>query len=382
MEPRAGEFDYPLDNDLIAQQPAERREQSRLMVLHRKTGQTDLHGFAELPSLLREGDLLVVNNTRVIPARFFCRRSTGGRVEGLFLREQTSVADAPPASASGWLVLLKNAGRCRPNERLKLIGPDPVELELLEKRGRGQWLVRPYPSAPAAEILARAGQTPLPPYIRRPQPRPEDLENGDQAARSDASEAPGGISDRDRYQTVYAEADGAVAAPTAGLHFTPEILAELADRGIHTAAVTLHVGLGTFAPVKVEDLTAHQMHSEWYEISAETAAAVNTARCEQRRVVAVGTTSVRVLETVAAGGAPIEPKSGWTDIFIYPPAAFYAIDALITNFHLPRSTLLMLVAAFCTPGKVDGIEMIRSAYARAMAERFRFFSYGDAMLIE
>lgn len=353
-----GDFDYPLEAELIAQQPAARRDESRLMVLNRRTGRTRLHRFTDLPSLLAEGDLLVVNNTRVIPARFFCRRASGGAVEGLFLHELVR-ADAPP----GWRVLLKGANRCRVGERLELVGGAGVELELAENQGQGQWLVAPVPAGAAAEVLARAGQTPLPPYIRR------------KGAQDDTA-------DRDRYQTVYASADGAVAAPTAGLHFTTEVLEALSARGIRTAAVTLHVGIGTFAPVKVEDLAAHRMHSEWYEMSAETAGAINAARRAGRRIVAVGTTSVRVLETVATPDGIVEPGKGWTDIFIYPPAEFGAVDALITNFHLPRSTLLMLVAAFCSPGKTDGIEMIRAAYARAADERMRFFSYGDAMLIK
>jgi len=352
------DFDYPLDPDLIAQEPAARRDESRLMVLCRRTGRTTLHRFAELPSLLREDDLLVVNDTRVIPARFFCRRASGGAIEGLFLRERTT-ADPPP----GWLCLLRGAGRCRIGERLELVGGESVELELVEKHRQGQWLLRPAPPAAAAELLAKAGRTPLPPYIRR-QP-----EHHDEA-------------DRDRYQTIYAVADGAVAAPTAGLHFTPEVLSGLSARGIETKAVTLHVGLGTFAPVKVQELADHPMHSEWYEMPPATAEAVNAARRDRRRVVAVGTTSVRVLETMATPDGRVRPGSGWTDIFIHPPAEFRAVDALITNFHLPRSTLLMLVAAFCSPGGTDGIETIRAAYARAADERFRFFSYGDAMLIE
>jgi len=362
MEPTASDFDYPLDPALIAQQPLCRRDESRLMVLRRKTGRTELRVFADLPSLLRPGDVLVVNNTRVIPARFFCRRPTGGRIEGLFLQQH------PSDETSGqWSVLLKGAGRCRIGERLGLVGAEgTVELELLESRGEGQWLLAVHPPAPAAEILARAGHTPLPPYIRRPA-------GSDQAAEA---------SDRDRYQTVYAASDGAVAAPTAGLHFTPEILAALAARGIEILAVTLHVGLGTFAPVKVESLADHQMHSEWYEMPAATAAALNAARDERRRIVAVGTTSVRVLESVIGPGGRFEARSGWTDIFLYPPAEFRATDAMITNFHLPRSTLLMLVSAFCRPGRTDGLSMIRAAYARAAAERMRFFSYGDAMLIE
>ncbi len=355
MEPLASDFDYPLDPALIAQQPLARRDESRLMVLRRKTGRTELRVFGDLPSLLLPGDVMVVNNTRVIPARFFCRRGTGGRIEGLFLKQ-----DPRSETPGQWSVLLKGAGRCRVGERLGLVGAEgSVELELLESRGAGQWLVAADPPAPAAEILARAGRTPLPPYIRRP---------AGSARTADAS-------DRDRYQTVYAASDGAVAAPTAGLHFTPEVLAALEARGIKALTVTLHVGLGTFAPVKVESLADHQMHSEWYEMPAATADALNAARDERRRIVAVGTTSVRVLESVIGPDGRFEARSGWTDIFLYPPAEFRATDALITNFHLPRSTLLMLVAAFA------GTERVLSAYEEAKHLAYRFYSYGDAMLI-
>ena len=374
MEPLASDFDYPLDPALIAQQPLARRDESQLMVLSRRTGQTELRVFADLPSLLRPGDLLVVNNTRVIPARFFCRRCSGGRIEGLFLREQMTRGDQAQGQ---WLVLLKGANRCRIGERLELIGGGAVELELLANQGQGQWLVSSHPSASAAEVLAKAGHTPLPPYIHRAGGADGASEKGNTAA-----EPVHNFADRDRYQTVYAAAAGAVAAPTAGLHFTPELIADLAARGVETVAVTLHVGLGTFSPVKVEKLAEHRMHSEWYEMSAATASALNAAREAHRRIVAVGTTSVRVLESVISPAGRFEPASGWTDIFIYPPANFLAADALITNFHLPRSTLLMLVSAFCCPGGTDGIDMIRAAYTRAAAERFRFFSYGDAMLIE
>ncbi len=405
MEPLASDFDYPLDPALIAQQPLARRDESQLMVLSRRTGQTELRVFADLPSLLRPGDLLVVNNTRVIPARFFCRRCSGGRIEGLFLREQMTRGDQAQGQ---WLVLLKGANRCRIGERLELIGGGAVELELLANQGQGQWLVSSHPSASAAEVLAKAGHTPLPPYIRRltgagPGEKgavvhefpasPRALEKGDRHRQTAAEPVPifelapmgdaqQADADRDRYQTVYAAADGAVAAPTAGLHFTPDLIAALTAGGVETAAVTLHVGLGTFAPVKVENLAEHRMHSEWYEMPAATASALNAARQAHRRIIAVGTTSVRVLESVVSPAGLFEPASGWTDIFIRPPANFPATDAMITNFHLPRSTLLMLVSAFCCPGKTDGIDMIRAVYARAAAEKFRFFSYGDAMLIE
>ena len=358
MPLETGDFNYPLDPGRIAQHPAGRRDQARLMVLRRGGGPRGHHVFAELPRLLRPGDLLVLNDTRVLPARFSCTRATGGRVEGLFLRE--------PA-AGQWEVLLKNASRCRPGEVLALAGsPETVDVELLENRGEGTWLVGVRPARPAGEVLARAGRTPLPPYIRRPGP----------------AETPEEPTDRRRYQTIYAARDGAVAAPTAGLHFTRRVFDALAAQGIETARVTLHVGLGTFSPVKSEHLASHAMHREWYELPAPAATALNAARAAGRRIVAVGTTSVRVLETAVDAAGAFAARDGWTDLFLYPPADFRAVDALITNFHLPRSTLLMLVAAFCSPGRTDGVRTILDAYAEAVRLAYRFYSYGDAMLIE
>ncbi len=360
MSLQTSDFDFPLPPRLIAQQPAERRDESRLLVLARRTGKLAHRAFADLPDLLAEGDLLVVNDTRVIPARFFCHRATGGRIEGLFLRE----------SAPGeWDVMLKGANRCKPGESLSLAGAEGVALELVENCGAGRWRAVVDGDESAVELLARVGRTPLPPYIHR--------RDGSQEAL-----------DSPRYQTVYADPPGAVAAPTAGLHFTDELFAKLADRGIETTRLTLHVGAGTFLPVKVDELAHHEMHAEWYELPAAAAEAISAARAAHRRVIAVGTTSVRVLETVARDQrpadrhAPLQPASGWTDIFIYPPADLLAVDALITNFHLPQSTLLMLVAAFCCPGGMSGVETILGAYTEAVREEYRFFSYGDAMLVE
>jgi S-adenosylmethionine:tRNA ribosyltransferase-isomerase len=358
MTLRTSDFDFELDDSLIAQHPTGLRDRSRLMVLRRSTGAREHRVFSELADLLRPGDLLVLNDTRVIPARFSCRRATGGRIDGLFVREVDSGA---------WEVLLKGAGRCKPGEALSLRRSERRRLVLEEDLGAGRWRLRPDPAGRAEEILGEVGATPLPPYIRR-----DDVENEPE--------------DRDRYQTVYAAKAGAVAAPTAGLHFTRALLDRLAEMGVDTLTVTLHVGMGTFAPVKAEAPDGHQMHSEWYELSQEAATTLNRARGAGRRIVAVGTTSVRVLETVAAGAtnseAPFRAGSGWTDIFLHPPAEFHAIDALITNFHLPRSTLLMLVASFCAPGRTDGVETILAAYREAVQLRYRFFSYGDAMLIE
>ena len=349
MALRISDFDYPLDPERIAQRPPERRDVSRLMVLQRRDRTRAHHVFRDLPELLRPGDLLVLNDTRVIPARFFCRRATGGKIEGLFLREP---------GPGRWDVLLKNAGRCGEGEVLALAGAEPaVALELLSRGGEGTWLVGVRPPLPA-EVTMR--------LRHYPDDRPSDSEG----------------EDRRRYQTVYAARDGAVAAPTAGLHFTRPILDDLAARGIDAVRVTLHVGLGTFAPVKVEDLAEHVMHREWYELPAAGASDLNAARAAGRRIVAVGTTSVRVLETAVDEAGLFTPRSGWTDLFLYPPAAFHAVDAMITNFHLPRSTLLMLVAAFCSPGRSDGLAMILDAYDEAVRREYRFYSYGDAMLIE
>ncbi|MFP4105539.1 MAG: tRNA preQ1(34) S-adenosylmethionine ribosyltransferase-isomerase QueA [Phycisphaerae bacterium] len=350
------DFDYHLPESLIAQKPADRRDRSRLMRLQRSAGRVSHHVFADLPDLLREGDLLVFNDTKVIPARFFCRRATGGQIEGLFLQQ---------LEEGRWEVMLRNAGRCKIGEGIELENSAGVQLILREDLGKGRYIVQPAPEASAAEILSQAGRTPLPPYIRRGK-------DSDDTA------------DHDRYQTVYAERPGAVAAPTAGLHFTEELIQRLTSAGMQQARVTLHVGMGTFQPVKVDRIDEHKMHSEWYELSEQTAETLNQARRDGRRIIAVGTTSVRVLETVArdCDGFPLSPASGWTDIFISPPSPIRAIDGLITNFHLPKSTLLMLVAALCSPGSTDGLPMILSAYQQAVENRYRFFSYGDAMLIE
>lgn len=352
------DFDYPLPPERIAQSPLDRRDESRLLVLSRTDGTVSHRFFGQLPSLLRAGDVLVLNDTRVIPARFICKRSTGGRIEGLFLREE---------SPGEWVALLRNAGKCRAGQRLSLQSSQ-ADLELVENLGQGEWRLRVTPALPAVELLERAGTTPLPPYIHR-------------------AGSTGDAGDRERYQTVYAQRPGAVAAPTAGLHFTPPLLEDLARRGVEQVRVTLHVGMGTFLPVKVNKLQDHVMHSEWYELSVDSADKLNHALAQGRRIVAVGTTSVRVLETIAAANPQGErcvfrPGSGWTNIFIYPPYRFRAVDAMITNFHLPKSTLLMLVSAFCSEDAGKGLPMILNAYRQAIEAQYRFFSYGDAMLIE
>jgi S-adenosylmethionine:tRNA ribosyltransferase-isomerase len=348
---RLSELQYTLPAELIAQHPSQRRDASRLLVLERATGRVTHALFRDLTQYLNRDDCLVVNDTRVIPARFHCTRATGGRVEALFLHED----------AGGWQVLLKPSARLKLGERLTCEGAD-VALRLAEKGERGQWVVQPEPAVNSLELLNRIGQTPLPPYIRRGAFTPERV----------VSE------DIERYQTVYARRPGAVAAPTAGLHLTDALLAALARAGVVRAAVTLHVGAGTFAPVVEEDLARHAMHAEWFEVMPQAIETLRAARARAGRVVAVGTTATRVLESLgrdAADADGLQAQAGWTDIFIYPPYRFRLVDVLITNFHLPGSTLLALVMAFASP------EQIRAAYAEAICERYRFYSYGDAMLI-
>lgn len=338
------DFDYDLPAHLIAQTPAAERDRARLLVVERSTGRLSHRSFHDLPELLRPGDLLVLNDTRVLPARLIGRRAaTGGRWEGLFLRT---------LSDGNWELLCQTRGRLKEGEII-LVEPGPLPLRLMKRNQQRNWLAHPEASGTAVELLQRHGQVPLPPYIRKGQ----------------AQEA-----DTDRYQTVYARQAGAVAAPTAGLHFTPHLLERLQEIGVERAFVTLHVGAGTFQPIRTDDIAAHPMHEEWGQFSAETAAAI--VRCKQRggRVVAVGTTTVRVLETVAATGS-LREWSGATALYIYPPYRFQAVDALITNFHLPRTSLLVLVSAFA------GIKLIRRAYQTAIEESYRFYSYGDATLI-
>jgi S-adenosylmethionine:tRNA ribosyltransferase-isomerase len=356
-------FDYDLPADRIAQEPLEERSSARLMRLIRATDAVEHRFVRDLPGILRSGDLLVLNDTAVVPAKLALRRTSGGRVEGLFLREM----EAGPEASLRWLVMLRSKGRMRDGEVLAAESDPATRLTVDRRTEQGQFEVvvavgeNPGGSASAAaggstiDILSRIGRTPLPPYIHRQSDRAED---------------------RARYQTVFASRPGAVAAPTAGLHFTPELLAELRGRGIEQARVTLHVGLGTFEPVRELVVEQHHMHSEWLECGAATADAVNSARQAGRRIVAVGTTSVRVLESCADESGCVRPRAGWTDIFIYPGYHFRVVDALLTNFHLPKSTLLMLVSSLA------GRERIMKAYREAIACGYRFFSYGDAMLIE
>jgi S-adenosylmethionine:tRNA ribosyltransferase-isomerase len=346
--PELNWFDYILPPHLIAQQPAANRADARLMVVDRARGQILHRHVRDLPELLRAGDSLVTNNTLVLPARLLGYRvSSRGRWEGLYLSTEPG---------GEWRMLCKTRGKLKPPEPVQLVTPqggDDVRLWLLEQLGNGIWLARPESDEPPFELLERVGRVPLPPYIRK----------------GEMNEA-----DRANYQTVFASKPGAAAAPTAGLHFTKELLARLKSMGIERHEVTLHVGLDTFRPITADAPSQHRMHSEWGELSEETASALRAVRPDGGRIIAVGTTSVRVLETAAASG-DLQAWSGDTALFIRPPFEFHAVDALMTNFHLPRTTLLLLVSAFA------GEELIRRAYDEAIREQYRFFSYGDAMLI-
>lgn len=339
-----GLFDYELPSELIAQEPAERRDSSRMMVVDRAAGTFRGASFPEIVDLLRAGDRLVINDTKVIPARLIGRRLPSGGKAELFLLKQTGNRE--------WEVLAKPSKKLGPGTQVSfgdgrllasITGRSEGGLRTVRFKFEGEW----------HELLDDLGATPLPPYIKRPEPKGAD---------------------RERYQTVYAQHEGAVAAPTAGLHFTPAILDRLVEKGVRLARITLHVGWGTFQPVVAEQVEDHVMHEEYYEVLPEAAETINTARPGGGRIVAVGTTSVRTLETCAEGGE-VRPGRGWTRCFIYPGYQFRMVDALLTNFHLPRSSLIMLVAAFA------GRELVLSAYDAAVRERYRFYSYGDCMLV-
>ncbi len=347
------ELDYVLPAELIAQAPPARREDARLLVVDRAEDTIRDRCVVDLPDMLRPGDLLVLNDTKVLPAKLSARRKTGGAVPGLFVEEE---------SPGRWRVLLEGSKRLRTGELLaidSLSGP-PVSMKLLTSHDGGEWSVQVIASGTVEEILNRVGQAPLPPYIQRS----VDDRNCD-------------ATDRARYQTIYAQRPGAVAAPTAGLHFTEALLDRLRAVGVDVAFVTLHVSLGTFRPITADDLSKHEMHAERYDLPAATAEAVKACRGRGGRVVAVGTTTVRVLESSAAlcDSRTVHPGAGSTALLIYPPYEFRVVDVLLTNFHLPKSTLLALVMAFA------GVERTRSAYAHAIEQHYRFFSFGDAMLI-
>jgi S-adenosylmethionine:tRNA ribosyltransferase-isomerase len=341
-------YDYTLPRDLIAQQPLPVRSDARLMIADRAAQSLSHRHIRDLPDLLRPRDCLVINDTRIVPAQLIGERDlTGGHWEGLFLS-----ADAQ----GNWQLLCKSRGKLQPGESITAFSTDrqrSVRLKLVEKQPGGVWMARPESQASVWDLLDDVGNVPLPNYIR-----------GGRATPADAQ----------RYQTVFARAPGAVAAPTAGLHFTKELVAKLLDAGLSIARVTLHVGLGTFRPITADTLGEHQMHNEWGQLLPEEAQRINDCRAAGGRVIAVGTTVVRVLETAAATGS-LQAWSGQTSLFIRPPYEFRAVDALLTNFHLPRTTLLVLVRTF------GGDDLVMRAYDEAIKQQYRFYSYGDAMLI-
>ena len=336
------DFYFDLPEELIAQDPLEDRSSSRLLVLDKKTGATSHHIFREIKDYLKPGDCLVINDTKVIPARLIGEKEgTGGKVEVLLLKRKGNDV---------WETLVKPGKKMKPGARVSF-GDGLLKGEVLEVVEEGNRLIHFEYEGIFEEILDQLGQMPLPPYITHQ------------------------LEDKNRYQTVYAKHSGSAAAPTAGLHFTPELLKKIEEKGVQIARVTLHVGLGTFRPVKVDNILEHHMHSEFYQIEEEAAEKINTAKANGKRVIAVGTTSCRTIESAAKEDGTIAPVSGWTDIFIYPGYQFKVLDCLITNFHLPESTLVMLVSALA------GREYVLNAYEEAIKERYRFFSFGDAMFI-
>ena len=339
---KTSDFDYNLPQELIAQPPVEPRDSSRLLVYHRDTGAVEHKIFRDVIDYLNPGDVLVINQTRVIPARLYgVKEGTGGAIEFLLLRR---------LNLTDWEVILKPGKKAKPGARF-VFGNGELVAEILAISEDGGRTVRFFYEGVFEDVLDRLGQMPLPPYIH------EKLE------------------DKTRYQTVYAKVDGSAAAPTAGLHFTPALLEKIRQKGVDVVPVLLHVGLGTFRPVKEDDVADHHMHSEYYEVTPEQAEAINAARARGGRIVCVGTTSVRTLETVATEDGVVHPGSGFTQIFITPGVKIKAVDALITNFHLPQSTLLMLISALM------GRENALDVYRQAVEERYRFFSFGDAMMI-
>jgi len=341
---KLADFNYSLPDKYIAEYPATRRDQAKLLVLHRDTGEIEHKKFHEVTDYMRKNDLLLVNNTRVFPARLFATKDkTDARVEVFLLRE---------LNENLWEVMVRPARKVRIGNKLEL-APN-VYCDVIDNTVSGGRVVRfEHEGDDIYSIIDRIGISPLPPYIKRESEKKDKI----------------------RYQTVYAEKRGAVAAPTAGLHFTQGLLDKIERKGVIKETITLHIGLGTFRPVQVEDLNRHQMDSEYFEVSTSAAMAINTARKKRRKVIAVGTSTVRAIETVAVSGFQVSPKRGWTDRFIYPPSKFQMIDAMITNFHQPQSTLLMMVSAFA------GLDLILKAYKEAKKNDYRFLSYGDAMLI-
>lgn len=340
---KTSDFYFDLPQELIAQEPLEKRDFSRLMVLDKKSGEIEHKHFYDIADMLNPGDCLILNDTKVIPARLYgVKEGTGGAIEFLLLNKH---------SLDTWEVILKPGRRAKPGARF-VFGNGELKAEILDIINEGNRLVKFEYEGLFENVLDKLGEMPLPPYITKK------------------------LEDKDRYQTVYAKHTGSAAAPTAGLHFTPELLDKIKSKGINIGYVTLHVGLGTFRPVKVDEITEHKMHSEFYVLPEDTVKLINDTKAAGKRVISVGTTATRTLETAGLNGMPLQPSTGWTNIFIYPGKEFHIIDALITNFHLPESTLIMLVSALA------GKENVLNAYNTAVKEKYRFFSFGDAMFIK
>ena len=342
---KLGDFNYSLPKKFIAQHPEQKRDHSKLMVIDKETGEIEHRKFYNIVEYMRKNDLLVVNNTKVFPARLFATKDrTDAKVEVFLLRE---------LSENLWEVMVRPARKVRIGN--KLVFPKGLMCDVIDNTVSGGRVVRfEYEKGDFHNIIDKIGTSPLPPYINREADK----------------------NDKKRYQTVYASSKGAVAAPTAGLHFTEGLIKKLKNKGVKIETITLHIGLGTFRPVQVEDLNRHQMDSEYFEVSTETSMAINQARKRHRKIVAVGTSTVRALETIAISGFQVTPKRGWTDKFIYPPYEYKMVDKVITNFHSPQSTLLMMVSAFA------GRKLIKKAYLEAKKNDYRFLSYGDAMIIK
>jgi S-adenosylmethionine:tRNA ribosyltransferase-isomerase len=340
---KTSDFYYDLPEELIAQEPLKKRDESRLMVLDKNNGEIKHKHFYDIVDMIKPGDALILNDTRVLPARLYgVKEGTGGAIEFLLLNKH---------SLDTWEVILKPGRRAKPGARF-VFGEGKLKAEILDVINDGNRLVKFEYDGVFENILDELGEMPLPPYITKK------------------------LEDKDRYQTVFAKHNGSAAAPTAGLHFTPELLDAVKAKGVNIGYVTLHVGLGTFRPVKADEIADHKMHSEFYVLPEETAQLINETKARGGRIISVGTTATRTLETAGLGGMPLKASSGWTDIFIYPGKKFNVIDALITNFHLPESTLIMLVSALA------GKENVLNAYNEAVREKYRFFSFGDAMFIE
>lgn len=339
---KTSDFYYDLPQELIAQEPLAERDHSRLMVLDKASGEIEHRHFYDIADMLNAGDALILNDTRVIPARLYgVKENTGGAIEFLLLNKH---------SLDTWEVILRPGRRAKPGARF-VFGNGELRAEILDVINDGNRLVKFEYEGVFENVLDRLGEMPLPPYITKK------------------------LEDKNRYQTVYAKHNGSAAAPTAGLHFTPELLQKVKAKGVKIGYVTLHVGLGTFRPVKADEITDHKMHSEFYVLPQETAELINETKAAGNKVISVGTTATRTLETAGMHGMPLRACTGWTDIFIYPGKEFRVIDALITNFHLPESTLIMLVSALA------GREHVLNAYKAAVEKKYRFFSFGDAMFI-